>query len=131
MISRVCRSSNAAETRAFDITSDEGVFVAQTVAEIYKGNKNAEQIPVIMLCDSQGLKDSLESTKKVEEKMMRPTVQSLKDLITFEQIKEFWWVSTVDCLADVLTKKDTKMMHEFMEIVKSGDLKRKLGENKN
>ena len=78
---------------------------------------------MIMLCDSQGLKDSLNSTKMVEEKMMRPTIQSLKDLITCRQIGEFRWVPTDLCLADVLTKKDAKMSGEMMEIVKRGELK--------
>ena len=58
----------------------------------------------------------------IDEKMLRPTVQSLKDLITCGQVGEFRWAPTDLCLVDVLTKKDAKMTEDFMKIVKSGDL---------
>ena len=37
---------------------------------------------VIIKCDSMGLKETLNSTHQIEEKMLRPVVQNIKDLLT-------------------------------------------------
>ena len=119
-IPQVCKSAKAAETRAVDICADDGLFLARTVSEIFTGKKGKHQIPLIIKSDSNSLKDSLNSTKQVEEKMLRPLLQHLKDMITRQEINSFDWVETYNCHADLLTKKDAKQTDCVMHIIKTG-----------
>ena len=81
---------------------------------------------VTIKCDSKGLKDTLNSTHQIEEKMLRPVVQNIKDLLTREFIESVDWVPTEECQADLLTKKGSKCKEEVIETMKTGNMKRKI-----
>ena len=128
-IPQVCKSAKAAETRALDICADEAIFIARVLHEILtgkKGQSKGKQMPVTIKCDSKGLKDTLNSTHQIEEKMLRPVVQNIKDLLTKEFIASVDWVPTEECQADLLTKKGSKCKEEVIETMKTGNMKRKI-----
>ena len=67
-ITQVCHSSKEAETRSIDKTTDDSVFMARMLEEIFTGKKSMDQIPVVIMTDSHPLKESLYSTKQFEQK---------------------------------------------------------------
>ena len=123
-IPQVCKSAKAAETRALDICADEAIFIARVLNEMLtgkKGQSKEKQMRVIIKCDSMGLKETLNSTHQIEEKMLRPVVQNIKDLLTRGFIESVTWVPTEVCQADLLTKKGSGCKERVMEIIQSGD----------
>ena len=68
------------------------------------------------------MKDTLHSTKQIDERYLRPIVQSLKDMMTRNEIDDVVWVQSKLCYADVLTKKGAPGAEELLEIVRSGKM---------
>ena len=73
-----------------------------------------------------GLKETLNSTHQIEEKMLRPVVQNIKDLLTRGFIQSVTWVPTEECQADLLTKKGSNCKEKVIEIIQTGDNKSNL-----
>ena len=119
-IPRVCTSAKAAETRASYMACDDTIFIARTICEIYTGQRGEAQIETTMKTDSQSLIDTLQSTKQIEEKILRPTIQAMKDFVTRKEIERFDWVETNDCHADVLTKKGARSSDKLLSILRTG-----------
>ena len=113
-------SAKAAETRATYMARDNAVFMARILSEIYTGKRGKSQIDVTLKCDSDSLKKSLESTKPIEEKLLRPTVQALKDMIVRKEIGQFDWVESQDCHTDLLTKKGAPGSDKVLNILRYG-----------
>ena len=110
-ISRVCRSVKAAETRALEEGIDEAVNTARLIKEIYSGKVNLkapDQIPVMAVTDCKSLWESLHNTKQCEEKILRNSIASMKELLSLDMVKSVSWVPTHEQLADCLTKKGKK-----------------------
>ena len=110
-ISRVCRSVKTAETRALDDAIDDGVHVARIIKEIYSGKvdlKKPSQIPVVAFTDSKGLWESVHNSRQCEEKLLRNTIASLKELLQDGMVRSIEWVPTKQQLADCMTKKGSK-----------------------
>lgn len=103
-IIRVCHSAKDAETRAMDLVAHDAVFIAKAIYQIFTGERNG-QLEVTLKTDSQSTIDSLHSTKQVEAKNLRSTIQCLKDLIATREIQRVDWVASEDCHADILTKR--------------------------
>ena len=107
-IPRVCRSAKGAETRALEDTLDDAVNLARLVREVYDGCvdlKSPKQISVRALTDSKSLWESIHNTRQCEEKLLRNSVASIKELIDLKMVEDVDWVSTAKQLADCLTKK--------------------------
>ena len=119
-ITQVCRSPKAAETRAADLCADNAVFLARVVKEIYSGRRGYNQLDVELKTDSKSLLDTLESTKQVEEKLIRPVVTNLKEMITRKWITSMKWIGSENCHADVLTKKGSKWSDKILKIMTTG-----------
>ena len=119
-IPQVVKSAKSAETRAADMCSDDAVFLSRVIKEMYTGKKGYNQLELTLATDSKSLVESLGSTKQVEQKLMRPVVQYLKDLITRKWITEIRWVPSDDCHADVLTKKGAKWSDKILKIFRTG-----------
>ena len=121
-IPQVCKSAKAAETRAVDMATDEGLFMARAVCEVFTLRKGRHQIPMVVKCDNMPVYDSLNSNKQVEEKMMRPVIQHLKDMTTRSEISHFVRIDTNYCHADVLTKANAKKCAEkVLQIFRTGE----------
>ena len=110
-IPRICRSAKAAETRALDDGVDDAINISRVIKEIYTGSinlKEPNQIPVYALIDSKSVWENLHSTKQCEEKLLRNTIASLKELIEVGYVNSINWVPTELQLADCLTKIGTE-----------------------
>ena len=106
-IGRVCRSVKSAETRALEEAVDDGINIARVISEVYKGKinlKEPEQIPVVAFTDSKSLWESLHNTRQCEEKLLRNSIASMKELIDLNMMKDALWVPTTMQLADCMTK---------------------------
>ena len=107
-IGRVCRSVKSAETRALEDAVDDGINIARLISEVYTGKvdlKEPEQIPVTSFTDSKGLWESLHNTRQCEEKLLRNSIASMKELIELKMLKDVLWVPTSMQLADCMTKR--------------------------
>ena len=120
-IPQVSKSAKSAETRAMDSCADDAVDLARIVKQIYSGKKGRSQIEVTMKSDSKSLKDTLESTKQIDEKYLRPVVQNIKDMITRREIGRVDWVESAACHADILTKKSAKGSDKVLKILRTGE----------
>ena len=110
-IGRVCRSVKSAETRALEEAADDGINLARVISEVYKGKvnlKEPEQIPVIALTDSKSLWESLHNNRQCEEKLLRNSIASMKELIALKMMEDVLWVPTDMQLADCMTKHAKK-----------------------
>ena len=121
-IPTVCKSAKAAETRAADKAIDDGIACARTIFELYTGSRGENQLPVTVLTDSQSLLDSIDSTKQVDEKLIRPLVQFMKDAKASNWVTEMRWVDTNLCMADMMTKSGSKLVDKTMAVMRSGNM---------
>ena len=106
-IARICRSVKGAETRALESGLDEAVSFARMVKEIYSGEvdlRKPKQINVKAFTDNKGLWENLHNSRQCEEKLLRNSIASLKDLMKLKMVEDVKWVSTVEQLADCMTK---------------------------
>ena len=121
-IQTVCKSAKTAETRACDKVMEDGIYLARCVHEIYTGERGTGQIPVQVVTDSQSLLDSLESTKQVEEKLMRPVIKWMKQMLDSKAISNVRWCDTCVCVSDAFTKPGSKLNQTLLEIFKTGKM---------
>ena len=116
-IPRVCRSVKSAETRALEDGIDDAVHTARLLHEIYTGNidlKNPGQTPVHALTDSKSLWESIHNTKQCEEKLLRNSIASIKEMVGMGMISSVDWVPTDLQLADCLTKSGLSSKSEWL-----------------
>ena len=107
-IARICRSVKGAETRALESGLDEAVSFARMVKEIYSGEvdlRKPKQINVKAFTDNKGLWENLHNSRQCEEKLLRNSVELMKEMMDHSEVREIKWVDTNNMLADILTKK--------------------------
>ena len=122
-IPQVCESTKTAETRAADKATDDAIYFARLIKEIYTGVKSLDQLPVIVYTDSKPTIESIYSTRQVDRKTVH-VIQSMKDALERGEVSEFKYSNTKEMLADVLTKDSVKNT-ELHDTVKFGSLPRK------
>ena len=131
-IPRICRSVKSAETRALEDGIDEAVHTARIVQEIYSGFidlKNPKQLPVYALTDSKSLWESINNTRQCEEKLLRNTIASMKEMISLGMVTSVNWVPTARQLADCMTKRGLNKKAEWLlNVAKSNHLQGDLSE---
>ena len=76
-------------------------------------------MPVRVLTDSEPTLESIASTKQIERKGLRMTVQDIKEKLRDGEIKSYQWVSTKQMWADGLTK-EMEMADGLRELLKTG-----------
>jgi len=74
-IPQVCESTNTAETKAADKATDDAIYFARLIKEIYTGVKSLDQIPVIVYTDSKPTIESIYSTRQVDRKTVCHVIQ--------------------------------------------------------
>ena len=121
-IQTVCKSAKTAETRACDKTLEDAIYLARCVHEIYTGERGERQIPVHAVTDSQSLLDSIESTKQVEEKLMRPIIKWIKQVLDSGAVSNIRWCDTCVCVSDAFTKPGSKLNETLVDIFRSGQM---------
>ena len=103
-IDRVCHSSKDAETLAMTKMIDELVYMARHV-EILLYGEYRKRMSVRIITDSEPTLESIASTKQIERKALRMTVQEMKEMLRNGNISSYQWVSTKNIWADGLTKE--------------------------
>ena len=121
-IPTVCKSAKDAETRAADKAIEDAVYIARCVKEIFTGDRGEAQIPVDVVTDSKPLIDSINSSRQVENKLLRPLVKFMKQALDSGMIRSIRWCNTKVCLADILTKKASSLTKCVTEILKTNEM---------
>merc|ERR1711942_332862 len=103
-IERVCHSSKDAETLALSKILDEITYLARQIEMLMFG-KYEQKIPVRIITDSEPLLESIASTKQIDRRSLRMTVQELKDKLMTGVVKSYQWIPTKEMWADGLTKE--------------------------
>ena len=76
-------------------------------------------MPVRVLTDSEPTLESIASTKQIERKGLRMTVQEMKEKLRDSEKKSYQWVSTKQIWADGLTK-EMEMAEGLRKLLKEG-----------
>ena len=118
-IVQVTKSTKSAETRALDMCADSSVDLARMMCQLYTGKKGMKQLKVTLKTDNLGLKETLQSTRQVEEKPIRIVVEYLKDLLARKNIENIDWLKSEHCHADMMTKKGAPCTDKVMDILSS------------
>ena len=121
-ISTVCKSAKSAETRALDKCMEDAVYIARSVKEVYTGLRGHNQLKVDILTDSMSLIDSINSTRQIEDKLTRPVVKWMKQMLDSRMVSSLRWVDTKLCVADILTKTSDPLTETVMSINGSGQM---------
>ena len=121
-IPTVCKSAKDAETRAADKTIEDAIYVARCIREIYTGERGEAQIQVDVVTDSQPLIDSVNSSKQVENKLLRPIIKFMKQMLDAKMISSMRWCDTKVCVADMLTKSGSPLTKPVMNILRSNKM---------
>ena len=103
-IERVCHLSKDAETLALSKIVDEVTYMARQI-EILMFGEYKQRMPVRIFTDSEPSLESIASTKQIERKSLRMTVQELKERLMEGDVKSYQWIPTKEMWSDGLTKK--------------------------
>ena len=117
-IERVCHSSKDAETLAMNKLIDELVYIARQIEILLFGDYK-KRMPVGVMTDSEPTLESIASTKQIERKGLRMTVQEMKEKLLDGEIKSYQWLSTKEMWADGLPK-EMEMAEGLRQLLKEG-----------
>ena len=120
-IERVCHSSKDAETLAMSKLLDEVTYIARQVEILLFGDYR-KRLPVRIMTDSEPTLESIASTRQIERKGLRMTVQEMKEKLMEGEIKSYQWLSTKEMWADGLTK-EMEMAEGLRNLLKEGKCK--------
>ena len=122
-IPTVCKTVKDAETRAADKCMEDSIYIARCIKEIYTGMRGDAQIQVDICTDSQSLVDSLESSKQIDSKLLRPIIKFMKQMLDSKMVNVVRWIDTEVCMADILTKPARcALTAKVMEVFKTGNM---------
>ena len=102
-ISRVCKSSKDAETRAGGKCVEDSVYLAKRIEEVLFGDVR-KRLTVEVHTDSEPLIDSIRSTKRVENKALCMEVGAMKEALLLEEVSSFSYIPSRLNPSDKLTK---------------------------
>ena len=97
---------------------DEITYMSRQIETILYGDYE-QRIPVKVYTDSEPLLESVASTKQIERKNLRMTVQGLKEKLMEGEIKSYQWLSTKKMWADGMTK-EMEMAEGLRNLLKTG-----------
>ena len=117
-IKRVVKSTQAAETLAFQEGIEAVIVIMQVIAELLP-NKT---LKILAKTDKKGLVESLNSTKQVTERVLRINIASIKQFVEEHNIG-VQWIPADFMLADCMTKRGASGEH-LLEVFRSGKLSR-------
>merc|ERR1711873_304453 len=107
-----------AETLAMSKLLDEVVYIARQVEILLFGGYR-KRMPVRVMSDSEPTLESIASTKQIERKGLRMTVQEMKEKLLEGEIQSYQWLSTKEMWADGLTK-EMEMAEGLRQLLKEG-----------
>ena len=124
-IERVCHSSKDAETLAMLKMVDEITYMAMQIETVMFG-KYEQRMPVKVYTDSEPLLESIASTRQIERKNLRKTIEGLKERLMEGDVKAYQWIPTKEMWSDGLTK-EMEMAEGLRKLIRTGvcDLQKK------
>merc|ERR1712240_757228 len=120
-IERVCHSSKDAEILAISKLLDEVIYIARQVEILLFGDYR-KRLAVRIMTDSEPTLESIASTRQIERKGLRMTVQEMKEKLMEGEIVLYQWLSTKEMWADGLTK-EMEMAEGLRNLLKEGRCK--------
>ena len=100
---------------------DELVYMARQVEILLFGDYR-KRMPVRVMTDSEPTLESIASTKQIERKGLRMTVQEMKEKLLKDEMKSYQWLSTKEMWTDGLTK-EMEMAEGLRNLLKEGRCK--------
>ena len=122
-IPTVCKTVKDAETGAADNCVEDSIYIARCLKEIYTGLRGDAQLKVDICTDSQSLVDSIESSRQIDSKLLRPIVKFMKQMLDSQMINTIKWIDTEVCVADILTKPARCILTaKVMDVLRTGKM---------
>ena len=118
-ITRVTRSTMAAEARALEVALDYAILYSRQLKEIYTGVRTTNGVKVTAFTDSQTLLDAIVSSRQVEDKTLVHLIYGIKDKLLHHEVYRVSWTCTLNMLADGLTKSGVQMQ-KLMNMIETG-----------
>ena len=87
--------------------------------EILMFGEYKQRMPVRIFTDSEPSLESIASTKQIERKSLRMTVQELKERLMEGDVKSYQWIPTKEMWSDGLTK-EMEMAEGLRKMLKTG-----------
>ena len=116
-VKHVVRSSISAETLALSDATDDGVYIAELISELYfNGSK---EISIEVYNDSKSLFDALNSKKNVTGKILRIDIALLIEMMDLKIITKLHCIDSKSQLANALTKK-VASTKELLDTIRKG-----------
>ena len=100
---------------------DEVTYIAGQVEILLFGDYR-KRLPVRVMTDSEPTLESIASTRQIERKGLRMTVQEMKKKLMEGEITSYQWLSTKEMWADGLTK-EMEMAEGLRNLLKEGKCK--------
>ena len=117
-IERVCHSSKDAETLALSKMLDEATYLVRQIETLLFGEYR-QKIPVRIYTDSEPSLESIASTRQIERKSLRMTVQELKERLIEGDVRSYQWILTKEMWSDGLTK-EMEMAEGLRKMMQTG-----------
>ena len=83
-----------------------------------------QRIPVRMYTDSEPLLESIASTKQIERKSLRMTVQEMKERLIKGDVRSYQWIPTKEMWSDGMTK-EMEMAEGLRKLLQTGSCEMK------
>ena len=99
VIRKVCTSPKAAETRSLLKTVDDSTSMARQISMLMN-----RKIQTRIFTDSRPLLESTGKLGQIEEKALRQSVASLKQMLEEGEISRYSWIEGKEIVADVFSK---------------------------
>ena len=122
-IDRVCHSSKDAETLVLSKILDEVAYLARQIEMLLFGDYK-QRIPVRIFTDSEPTLESIASTKQIERKSLRMTVQEMKERLIEGDVRLYQWIPTKEMWSDGMTK-EMEMAEGLRKLLKTGSCEMK------
>ena len=100
---------------------DEVTYIARKLEILLFGDYR-KRMPVRIMTDSEPTLESIASTRQIERKGLRMTVQEMKEKLIEGEIVSYQWLSTKEMWADGLTK-EMEMAEGLRNLLKEGKCK--------
>ena len=68
--------------------------------------------------------DSVNSTKQIDDRLLRPVIKWMKQCQDAKQIENMRWCDTDVCLADMLTKAGSKLTDKAVSVIQTNKITR-------
>ena len=120
-LKRKVLSTLGAETQALSLGLDAALGVKTQIKEMTNGKID---LAIRAITDNKSARDAIYSESVVEERMLRPEIAIIKDMIEDGRVLEVRWIEGKEMLADLLTKKGVNKI-PLLDVIQSGRMPQK------